>query len=63
MLATLPVPSWFPSYEHEFNQYLVFKSNWAAAQALAYFLYYMAMLPSGAVSFIYLMIVCVDSKG
>ncbi|KAL5508494.1 hypothetical protein ACEPAH_6113 [Sanghuangporus vaninii] len=52
MLASLPTPSWFPTYQHDFNSVLSFKFNWATVQALVYIAYYFTLLPSAALLYV-----------
>lgn len=51
MLASLPTPSFFPTYRHDYNSVLSLEMNWATVQAVTYLVYYYTLLPSAAVRF------------
>ncbi|KAI5122176.1 hypothetical protein M0805_007073 [Coniferiporia weirii] len=51
MLASLPTPSFFPAYKHDFNSILSFEFNYATVQAVLYFAYFFTLLPSAALSY------------
>lgn len=53
MLSTLPTPSFFPKYRHDFNSVLSFEVNWATIQCALYLTYYFSLLPSATVSTFY----------
>jgi len=51
MLCTLPTPAFFPTYRHDFNSLLSFQVNWGLVMSIVYLSYYIALLPSAALSY------------
>ncbi|KAI0310440.1 hypothetical protein OF83DRAFT_1155087 [Amylostereum chailletii] len=47
--ADIPLPSIFPSFHHQFNEYFAFEINFAFLQVIAYIAYYLILEPVAAV--------------
>lgn len=52
MGCEIPKPSFMPSFNHEFNQFLVFDLNWPFIYTSLSFLYYLALDPVATVCFL-----------